>query len=94
MTDNPKLHDGVKLVKGDIFCPEGQWFFTLDDRPLPLVWGKTEGWKVYYATNPADSHFQTKEVALKKWTEAHKCEFVPEEIPEELREELRKKLRS
>lgn len=65
--NNIKMPDGVKLVKSDTFWPEGRWYFIREDLAVPLVWGKTEGWKKYYESNNMDSHFHSEEDAMKAW---------------------------
>jgi hypothetical protein len=63
MNENCKLHDGVELVKEDIFWPEGRWSIRDGD----LVWGRTGGWKKYYEVDRKDSYFKSADEAMKTW---------------------------
>jgi hypothetical protein len=61
MTDSPKLPDGVKLVKSDIFYPTGNWSIRRGE----LVPHRELGWKNYYEAVPTDGcYFKTAEEAV------------------------------
>jgi hypothetical protein len=60
MNDNHRLPEGVELVKGDIFWPEGRWSFRRGD----LVRSRTVGWQKYYEVNREETHFKAAEEAM------------------------------
>ena len=61
--NNPRLSDRVQLTKGDIFWPEGPWYFVRGE----MVWSKTKSWKEFYEGNREDCYFETAEEAMEGW---------------------------